>query len=64
MIFSKEDLIKLKEAITPANILSFLEELGGKPRYYNTNVIISRTVCHDGDSYKLYYYLKTYSFHC
>lgn len=64
MNFSKEDLTKLKEAITPANIISFLEELGGSPRYYNSSVIISRTICHDGDSHKLYYYLKTFSFHC
>ena len=64
MTFSKEDLSLLKESITPANILSFLEELGGKPRYYNSNIIISKTICHDGDSHKLYYYLKSHSFHC
>lgn len=64
MTFSKEDLQKLKEAISSENIVSFLEELEGKPRYYNSSVIVSRTVCHDGDSHKLYYYPKTYSFHC
>lgn len=64
MKFSRDDLLKMKQSITAANIISFLEELGGKPRYYNTNVIISRTVCHDGDSHKLYYYINTQTFHC
>ena len=64
MQFSRDDLLKMKQSITAANIISFLEELGGKPRYYNTNVVISRTICHDGDSHKLYYYINTQTFHC
>lgn len=62
--FGKEDIDNIRDMITPANIIGLLEELGGDPRYYNDNTIISRTICHDGDSKKLYYYVKTKTFHC
>ena len=63
-LFSKEELNEIKGLISPANIISLLDELGGDPRYLNNNVIVSRTICHDGDSKKLYYYIETKTFHC
>ena len=63
-LFSKEELNEIKGLISPANIISLLDELGGDPRYLNDNTIISRTICHDGDSKKLYYYVETKTFHC
>ena len=63
-MFSKEELIEIKQYINPAHIISLLEELGGDPKYLNDNTIISRTVCHNGDSKKLYYYIATKTFHC
>ena len=63
-IFTKEDLKAIKELITPSNIIEILEELNAGPHYLNENTIIARTVCHEGDSKKLYYYIKTKSFHC
>lgn len=62
--FSKEDLKKIKDLITPADIISLLEELQAEPKYLNEKTIVSRTICHDGDSKKLYYYLETQTFHC
>jgi hypothetical protein len=45
-----------------------LEEYGGEPQYYNDNIIVSRTICHnnpnDEASHKLYYYPNTRLFHC
>ena len=63
-MFTKEDIIEIKKLITPANIMAFLEELSALPKFSNKNVIISRTICHDGSSHKLYYYCDTYTFHC
>ena len=63
-MFTKEDIINFRKLITPANIMTFLEELGALPKFDNKNVIISRTVCHEGSSRKLYYYCDTHTFHC
>ena len=63
-LFTKEDLTEIKNLISPANVIGLLEELGGDPKYYNDNTIVARTVSHDGDSKKLYYYVQTKTFHC
>ena len=41
----KEIIDKLKEQITPAHIISLLDELGGEPQYQTSNIIVSRTIC-------------------
>ena len=63
-MFTKEDIIEIRKLITPANIMTFLEELSAYPKFSNKNVIISKTVCHEGSSQKLYYYCDTHTFHC
>ena len=64
MLFTREFLDEIKLSITPANIMSLLEEFGANPRFYNQTTIVARTICHNGDSHKLYYYLNTNTFHC
>lgn len=64
MTFSKDIIDGIRNAITTDNILCLLEELGAQPRYHNGDVIISKTICHDGDSHKLYYYINSHNFHC
>ena len=58
----------IKELITIDQVFEILEEYGGEPQYYNDNIIVSRTICHnnpnDEASYKLYYYPNTRLFHC
>lgn len=63
-LFTREDLKEIKDLITHNHIFSFLEELNAEPKYINEKTIVSRTVCHDGDSKKLYYYIETKTFHC
>lgn len=62
--FSSEDLKKIKDLISPSDIMSFLEEQGGEPRYMNDSIIVSNTICHGGNSKKLYYYINSKNFHC
>ena len=64
MIFDKEQIEKIKELLTPSDILSLLNDINAEPKYQTEKVIISKTVCHEGDSHKLYYYLETKTFHC
>lgn len=60
MSFDK-DLVKQQLDIEDIN--SLLEELGGEPELYDDK-IIAKTICHNGDSHKLYYYDNTALFHC
>lgn len=53
----------LKDTLTIEQIYSLVAELGGDPRWQGEN-FISRTICHGGDSHKLYYYAGTKLFHC
>ena len=53
----------IKEEITDEKMFDFLGELGGEPLWQNNN-IISRTICHGGDSHKLYYYSNSHLFKC
>ena len=34
-MFTKEDIIKIKQLITPANIMAFLEEIDANPKFDN-----------------------------
>ena len=59
----KEKLEKLKFSLTLEQVESLLSELGGNPQRYN-NMIISKTICHCGESHKLFYYDNTKLFRC
>ena len=62
-MYSKEDLEKIKNDLTIEQIEELLISFGADPHIQN-NVIISRTICHGGDSHKLFYYDNTKLFKC
>lgn len=62
-IHSKYDKDKIKTELTDNQIFKLLEDLGGEPAWQG-NDIISRTICHGGQSRKLYYYCNTHLFRC
>ena len=59
------DIKDLKENLTLDDIIIILEELGAEPKESaNSNVVQCKTVCHDGDSHKLYLYKDSLNFYC
>lgn len=59
------DIKELKNKLTLENIIEILEDLGAEPRQSNNlNVIQCKTICHGGDSHKLYLYKDSLNFHC
>ena len=60
----KYDKDKLKESISIDKMFDLIGELGGEPRMYGEDKIISKTICHCGESHKLYYYENTKLFKC
>ena len=59
----KEKLEKIKNDLTLEQIESLLSFLGGEPIRQN-NIITSKTICHCGQSHKLFYYDNTKLFRC
>ena len=59
----KEQLENIKNSLTIDQIEDLLSSLGGEP-YRQNNIIISRTICHCGESHKLFYYDNTKLFRC
>lgn len=56
---------KLKEQITVEQIIKLVEKIGGDNIYSkNDNEIQFKTICHCGNSHKLYFYKDTKQFHC
>lgn len=56
---------QIKDRLTVKQILILMEELGADAiESRNPNEIHFRTVCHGGDSHKLYFYLDSKNFHC
>ena len=53
----------LKENLTIEEVFDLVSELGGEPVMGN-GLFTARTICHGGDSHKLYYYPNTHLFHC
>ena len=53
----------LKENLTIEEVFDLVSELGGEPIMGN-GIFTARTICHGGDSHKLYYYPNTHLFHC
>ena len=61
MLTAKE----VKERLTLKQILILMEDLGADAiESRNPNEIHFRTVCHGGDSHKLYFYVDSRNFHC
>ena len=53
----------LKENLSIEEVFDLVNELGGEPRMNNDH-FVAKTICHHGDSHKLYYYSNTHLFHC
>lgn len=60
MSYSKEDV---KELISLEDVYTLLEYFNAEPQIYS-DYIIAKTICHGGDSHKLYYYGSTQLFKC
>ena len=54
---------EIKNSLTIEQVNELVAELGGEPQIQG-NAIIARTICHGGDSRKLYYYDNTKLFTC
>lgn len=57
------DAKKIKSMLSDRDIFSLLEDINAEPQEMGSD-IVCKTVCHCGDSHKLYYYRDTKSFHC
>ena len=56
---------KIKEQLTIEQVMDLVAELGGEPKMQPTGeYFIARTICHGGNSHKLYYYNNTHLFRC
>lgn len=61
----KYDKDKIKESLTIEQVFEFCSALGGSPRMDKTGAYFTMlTLCHGGDSHKLYYYDNTHLFKC
>lgn len=54
---------EIKESLTIEQVYELLFQFGGEPIIKN-NTIVSKTICHGGESHKLYYYDNTHLFRC
>lgn len=59
----KYDKDSLKESLSIEEVFDLVNELGGEPQL-NNDLFTAKTICHGGDSHKLYYYGNTHLFHC
>lgn len=57
------DARKVSNMLSERDIWTLLEDLDARPRDMG-NVIENETICHHGDSHKLYYYKDSGNFHC
>lgn len=56
---------EIKDKLTLEHIIEILEDLGAEPRQSsNLNEILCKTICHNGNSHKLYLYKDSLNFHC
>ena len=59
------DKDKIKNELTIEEVMDLVTELGGEPRLQpGGEFFTARTICHGGDSHKLYYYNNTHLFRC
>jgi hypothetical protein len=54
---------EIKNNLTIEQVIDFIAELGGEPNP-QSEIILCKTICHGGDSHKLYYYDNTKLFKC
>ena len=55
----------IKEQLTIEQVMDLVAELGGEPRLQQTgDYFTAKTICHGGNSHKLYYYDNTKLFRC
>lgn len=57
------DKNSIKENITISQMYQLLEQLGASPKMQG-NIITCQTICHNGNSHKLYYYNNSKTFFC
>lgn len=57
------DKTSVKEELTLEDIYSLLEYIGAEPRDEG-DALVCKTICHNGNSHKLYYYDNTQLFKC
>lgn len=60
MPYQKENV---KEYLDLEEIYTLLDYFSAEPQMYN-DYIVAKTICHNGDSHKLYYYENTQLFKC
>lgn len=53
----------LKNSLSIDQVAEYVAELGGEP-YEKNGVLLCKTICHGGESHKLYYYPNTTLFKC
>ena len=54
---------EIKESLSIEQVFDLVAELGGEPQSFG-NFFTAKTICHNGDSHKLYYYDNTKLFKC
>ena len=57
------DKYEVKEALELEDVYDILDALGAEPEMHD-DYIVSKTICHNGDSHKLYYWNNTRLFKC
>ena len=57
------DKDSIKNSLDISQIKDLVAELGGEPQLQN-DILTCKTICHGGDSHKLYYYDNTHLFRC
>ena len=61
----KYDKDEIKRSLTIEQVYNLVAALGGNPRMLpGETAFISRTICHEGNSHKLYYYANSQLFQC
>lgn len=60
MIYDKD---KIKNNLTEEQIIDFVGELGGEPQVIHGD-LVCKTICHNGQHHKMYYYPNNHLFHC
>lgn len=60
MSYSKD---KVKEYLNIEDMYNLLDYLGAEPQMFS-NYIVAKTICHQGDTHKLYWYENTTLFRC
>lgn len=57
------NLEEIRESLTIDQVMSIVAENGGEP-IQKGDTLVCRTICHGGNSHKLYYYDNTHLFRC